>query len=228
MVLEGPTLVADALGRGIPLEALFIEEGIDAPANAPEATFRVRAGVFAGALDVATAPAMAAIVARAALPGPAPGDGPILVLAGVADPGNAGTLIRSAEAAGFTSVRFLAGSVDPFSPKCVRASAGSVLGIHIDVDREVGKLLDGLTSLGYRLIGAGAQRGTPYDRCDLTGRLALVVGSESHGVPDGVAAALDGWVSIPMQGTTESLNAAVAGSVLAFEVARQRREGRPG
>jgi TrmH family RNA methyltransferase len=141
----------------------------------------------------------------------------VLVAAGVADPGNLGTMLRSAEAAGAAGLVTTAGSVDPWNPKCVRASAGALF--HVPVVPDVAPA--DLRSLGVPLVGTAASGGRPYhEPGSLQMPLALVLGSEAHGVPDEVP--LDRVVTIPHAGRAESLNVAMAASVLAFEVARQR------
>jgi RNA methyltransferase, TrmH family len=161
----------------------------------------------------------------------APGDvlgaaGPLaLVLVGVSDPGNAGTLLRSAEASGAGFVAFCDGSVDPFGPKCVRSSAGSVLRLAVVRDGDSADALAACAEHGRRTVGTVVRAGTPYDTLDLRGPVALVLGNEAHGLPPGVAAAVDEAVTIPMAGRAESLNVAMAGTILCFEALRQRRAG---
>jgi RNA methyltransferase, TrmH family len=134
------------------------------------------------------------------------------------DPGNAGTIIRSAEAAGAECVVFTSGSVDPYNPKVVRATAGSLFRVPV-----VSCELSDLRSAGLRVLATSSHHGTPYTLEDLTVPLALVVGNEAHGVS--ADAPVDGWLTIPHHGPAESLNVAMAATVLAFEVARQRRAG---
>jgi tRNA G18 (ribose-2'-O)-methylase SpoU len=90
------------------------------------------------------------------------------------------------------------------------------------------QVLERLGAGGHRRLGTVARDGDPYDRVDLTVRLALVLGAEAHGLPAGVAGHLDGLVTVPMAGRTESLNVAMAGSIVCFEAARQRRAGERG
>jgi TrmH family RNA methyltransferase len=149
--------------------------------------------------------------------------GIVLVLAGVSDPGNAGTLTRVAEATGVGAVLFCDDAVDPFAPKCVRASAGSVLHVPVMSGARSVHVLEAIGGRGGRRLAAGAGRGEPYDRADLTGPVAIVLGSESHGVAPELDPVLDGWTHIPMVGDAESLNVAVAGAVVCVEAARQRR-----
>ena len=149
----------------------------------------------------------------------------MVVSVDVQDPGNLGTVVRSAEAAGATAVVVGRGEqgVDPWSPKVVRGSAGAVLGVPVLVADDPAAAVGTLRARGFRAVGADGTASTTYTDTDLTGSIALVIGSEAHGLPPAVVAALDVVVSIPMAGATESLNAGVAASILMFEAARQAR-----
>ena len=231
-MIDGPTLLADALAAGVEVEEVFTSGGHDdvvAAAAAAGATVReVAAHVLARATDTVTPQGVAAVAVRVevgledallAMAAGAMG----LVLVDVADPGNAGTLVRAAEAAGASAVLFCGSSVDPSNGKCVRASAGALFHVRIAVGGEVRPVLEGLGDLGVRRVATVVQGGVPYDQADLTGPLALVVGSEAHGLTHAALEAVDDRVSIPMVGRSESLNVAMAGSVLCFESLRQRR-----
>jgi len=134
----------------------------------------------------------------------------------IADPGNAGTILRSAEAAGADGVVLTPGSVDPTNPKVVRASAGALFHLPVVVAD-----LDALGSLGLTLVGASSHRGRNHTDTDLTRRVAIVLGNEAHGLADD--APVDEWITVAHVGRSESLNVAMAAAVLCFEVARQRR-----
>ncbi len=137
----------------------------------------------------------------------------VLVADRLGDPGNAGTIIRSAEAAGADAVVLTPGSVDPYNPKVVRASAGSLFRIPV-----VEATLDSLS--GFRRLGTSSHRGDIYTDPVYHGRVAVVVGNEAHGLDSD--AEIDQWITIPHAGPAESLNVAMAATVLVFEVARQR------
>ena len=137
----------------------------------------------------------------------------VLVADRLGDPGNAGTIIRSAEAAGADAVVLTPGSVDVYNPKVVRASAGSLFRIPI-----IEATLESLS--GFRRLGTSSHRGDVYTDPVYHGRVAVVVGNEAHGLD--ADAAIDQWITIPHAGTAESLNVAMAATVLVFEVARQR------
>jgi TrmH family RNA methyltransferase len=146
-----------------------------------------------------------------------------LVLDGVGDPGNAGTLLRSAEAAGVELALFAPHTVDPFNEKVLRAAMGA----HFRLPLRVCPTWDELQSLlspHQRCYVAQAAAPTAYDQIDWRQPAALVIGSEAVG-PSAEILAIATPVAIPMQGATESLNAGVAGAVILFEAARQRRLG---
>ena len=141
-----------------------------------------------------------------------PADASLVIVADrLGDPGNAGTIIRSAEAAGADAVVLTPGSVDPYNPKVVRASAGSLFRVPV--------VTAALDEVPMRRLGTSSHHGDDYTTVDLVAPVALVIGNEAHGLSGDTA--LDGWVTIPV--AVESLNAAMAATVLVFEAARQRR-----
>src|SRR5262249_32320534 len=154
------------------------------------------------------------------------GDGLVLVALGIGDPGNLGTLVRSAEAAGAAAMLLGPGSVDAYNPKVVRASAGAIFGIPIVDAQSEGwsavEALEALGELGRRRLGATVGRGSAHTDVDLTVPTAIVLGNEAHGIDASLEPHLDGHVHIRMAGPAESLNVAMAGTVLCFEAARQR------
>jgi TrmH family RNA methyltransferase len=145
----------------------------------------------------------------------------VLVLAQVRDPGNAGTLARSAAAVGADCVVFSAGSVDPFGPKTVRASAGAVLRVPVDRTQPLDESLGTLRTKGFTILGADGRAETSLYDLDLTSPTAIVMGNEAWGLDP--TAVLDASASIPMEPGVESLNVATAGSLFLFEALRQRR-----
>ncbi len=153
---------------------------------------------------------------------------PLLALVGLQDPGNTGTLLRVAEATGCAGVVLSTGSVDVWNPKVVRASAGSILRVPVVEGIETDELLAAARGANLRPVGTTKTGGVPPESIDLDGPVMLVVGSEAHGLPAGVVEELELRATIPMEGEVESLNAAIAGSLLAFEAARQRRAAAAG
>jgi RNA methyltransferase, TrmH family len=155
--------------------------------------------------------------------------GPIVVLAGLQDPGNLGTILRSSEAFGSAGVVLGEGTVSPFNSKVVRASAGSVFRlpvIHSHGKSAAGKLeevSEKLRTQGVRLIATSSHKGTPLDQADLKGATAIFFGNEGSGLPRDVMAKMDEVVAIPHTQQVESLNAGVAASIVLYEAARQRK-----
>lgn len=147
----------------------------------------------------------------------------VLVLVQVRDPGNAGSLVRSAAAAAADCVIFSEGSVDPFGPKTVRGTAGSLFRVPVVRSASVADSLALLRERGFSVIGAeGASDASLYD-LDLTQPTAIVVGNEARGLEPQVHELLDRSASIPMAAGVESLNVASAGTLFLFEAVRQRR-----
>ncbi len=234
-VVDGPVLVRDAGRDGLVVDDVFVAPGaLDDPAVASAVAAAEAAGArawtvtggLARHLDVRTPHGVAAVVRRPAAPVPAEGSTALhVVLVGVADPGNVGTLLRTAEAVGASSVVVTEGTADVWAPKVVRSSAGSVWRVPVEKAPAV-EALHRLGGAGVQRVGAAGGAGGRPEALDLTGPVALVLGSEAHGLPAEVAGLVDSWASLPMEGAVESLNVAVAGSVLAFEVVRQRAAGR--
>jgi RNA methyltransferase, TrmH family len=135
-------------------------------------------------------------------------------------------LLRSAEASGAAAIVLSAGSVDAYNPKVVRASAGAIFGVPVIEGWSAVEALDALQQQGRRRLAADARSGTPYHAVDFGVATAVVLGNEAHGLPPDLDAHLDGRVTVPMHGPAESLNVAMAGSILCFESARQRAHGR--
>ena len=152
--------------------------------------------------------------------------GPIVVAAGLQDPGNLGTILRSAEAFGSAGVILGEGTVSALNSKVIRASAGSVFRLPVLVAKSAGgmeAIFAKLRSKGVRLIATSSHKGTPLDQADLSGAVAVFIGSEGAGIPRSVLAQLGETIAIPHTAQVESLNAGVAGSIVLYEAARQRK-----
>jgi TrmH family RNA methyltransferase len=221
LVAEGSLLLAEAMAAGWPIEGVYVEEGGAVPATVLAARVPVHElapGVLAKVASTEQPQPLLAVVRRRVVTlddlGPVTF---VVALAGIADPGNAGTILRSAEAAGADAVVLTTGSVDVTNPKVVRASAGAVF----HVPTVEGVPVSALANLGLPRWGASATGGVPYTEAPLDQPVVLVLGNEAHGLP--LDLDLDGVVSIPHAGRAESLNVAMAATLLCFEVARQRR-----
>jgi len=220
-LLEGPHLLAEALVAGIRVETVF---ALAADAASAEAAGACGANLVVvderGLQRLATTPHPQSPVAVMVIPrGMPPAGGHLLVAWGVSDPGNVGTLIRSAAAFG---MGFAAGpgTADPWAPKVLRASAGG----HFRAGATRLDSLDELRGGGRLLVATVAREGMAPASLP-AGPLAILVGEEARGLPPEVVGACDLAVTIPMPGGTESLNAGVAGAILAYEVAGRRAGG---
>ena len=232
-MLEGTKVITEALDAGVSLEAVFVAaDAADVAQSllqrALDAGVRVhalQAGLIERVADTVTPQPVMAIAPWVDVPLAEVRDATfVVVCVDLRDPGNAGTVLRSAEAAGASAVVFCDGSVDVFNPKTVRASAGSLFHVPVVAGGAAVEVLDEMASWGVRRLGTSASTGTDYAAADLTVPVAFVLGNEAHGLDDDVVAgSLDGCVTIPMQGRTESLNVGMAAAVLCFEAARQRR-----
>lgn len=152
--------------------------------------------------------------------------GPIIVVVGLQDPGNLGTLLRSAEAFGSAGVVLGEGTVSPINSKVIRASAGSVFRLPIVVEKKAGALDELVAKLrkeNVRLIATSSHKGAPIDQANLAGSCAVFIGSEGAGLPRNIMAQVDELVAIPHTPQVESLNAGVAGSIVLYEAARHRK-----
>jgi len=148
--------------------------------------------------------------------------GPILVIAGVQDPGNLGTILRSAEAFGAGGVLLGEGTVSPYNPKVVRASAGSVFRLPL-ARAKLSESLGGMKDHGLRLVGTASHKGTSLDQAKLSGPLAIFIGSEGAGLSRELIQQMDEVLAIPQAAQVESLNVGVAASIVLYEVMRQKR-----
>ena len=230
-LVEGPRAVEAALRSGTELEGLYFSSDLpgewrhllDAAAETHVSIHEADAHALQSALDAET-PQGVAVIARMASEDSLPPltAGPMVVLDEVRDPGNSGTILRSAHAAGVATVVFLPGSVDPFNPKTVRSSAGYICFVRCRRPASKSDFLSEALDAGCRLLGTSGERGSSCFESDLTGAVALVVGNEGSGITPEVASRISEWVRIPTATSLESLNVAIAASVLLFEALRQR------
>jgi RNA methyltransferase, TrmH family len=143
--------------------------------------------------------------------------GPLLVIAGVQDPGNLGTILRSAEAFGAGGVLLVEGTVSPFNPKVVRGSAGSVFRLPF-ARMKLDQAVSTLRTQGIRLLATSPHKGMRLHEANLTGNIAIFIGSEGTGLPRDLMAKMDELLAIPHSPKVESLNAGVAASIVMYEV----------
>jgi RNA methyltransferase, TrmH family len=228
-IVEGYKLISEAVDSGAAIESVFAAPDVDfafsqSLLDSGVRVYPLAAGVMERIADAVTPQPVLAIVRspqfdRAVLSGVSS----VLVLVDVRDPGNAGTILRSAEAAGVGAVVFCDGSVDVLSPKTVRSSAGAVFRVPVVDAITAGDAISILKSLDFVLIGTAGGAKTPYDEVDLVSRVAVLFGNEANGLEGEVLAAMDHSVVIPIEGKSESLNVSMAAAIVSFELARQRR-----
>jgi TrmH family RNA methyltransferase len=228
-IIEGHHLVEEALHAGASVETIIysLEKGVPA-GLAQQASFVEWVGVSQAVLekcsDTQTPQGVLAIVARPQLGMDELLAGEhdlVVVLDGVQDPGNLGTIIRSADAVGAKAVVLGRGTVDLYNPKTIRSTMGSMYHLPI-VEADLGLLLPRARERGVRLVTTSLQAQRSCYDTDLRQPTWLILGNEGKGVSPEVAAQSDVQVIIPMQGKAESLNVAMAATVLLFEASRQR------
>ncbi len=230
--IEGTRILEEAIRSGLRFRAVFFSQSAENKAQrllpqigAHVETLLLPDKLFATAVTSESPQGVAALVrckgfslddvlAKAQ-------SGPLLAIAGVQDPGNLGTILRSAEAFDAAGVVLGEGTVSPFNSKVVRASAGSVF--RLSLTRA--KLNDALARFreqGLRLIGTSSHKGVPVDQAKLDGNLVIFIGSEGAGLPRDLVTQMDELVVIPHSSRVESLNAGVAASIVLYEAARKR------
>jgi TrmH family RNA methyltransferase len=235
--IEGLNLLFEALRAGLRLHCVFASEGNEGLLDklalpADTEVLILPQDVLRSALTTETPQPIAALVEPPEwtwthlLGGHVRTAPLVVVLAELQDPGNLGTIVRSAEAFGAHGVLCLPGTVSPWNPKAVRASAGSIFRVPVLAGRTK-ESIDHLRESGLNIYAATARAAQPVDLVNLAlvnlaGPVALLIGNEGNGVPEELAAQADGAITIPCPGPVESLNAAVAASVLLYEASRQR------
>lgn len=230
--IEGRNLLAEALRAGLRLDSVFAAQGAEhllEPLDLSPGTevLLLPRDLLNSALDTETPQPIAALVempqwtwadllinSRPAVP-------LIVVLVGLQDPGNLGTILRSAEAFGATGILSLPGTVSAWNPKAVRASAGSVFRLPL-VTTDTEECFTGLRQAGVGTWTTAVHGAEPAHLVNLAKPVALLIGNEGNGVPGELAAQADGALTIPCPGAVESLNASVAAAVLLYEASRQR------
>jgi len=214
--IEGDKLVREALSSGATLETVFVREGYSGAVDFPCETILVSDGVMDALCAAGTPQSLCAAVRTPALALPDSFRGTVLLLEDVQDPGNVGTLIRTADALGAACVVLSPHCADPFSPKTLRASMGSVYHLPVYV-AEIPETLLRLIQQGYTCL-CGHLKGKET-LPPKTKKMALLVGNEGNGVSD-ISAARCYPYRLPMRGRAESLNAAVFGAIMLYELTR--------
>ncbi|MBF6556142.1 MAG: RNA methyltransferase [Acidimicrobiales bacterium] len=239
LVVEGAELLSVAMDAGAPIEAAYVAPGgrsnpavagvVDRAFAAGVRVFDLAPGVIERIADTVTPQPLVAVVGFVPAGLESTRDAAmVVVLVDVRDPGNAGTMIRTADAAGVDAVICCDGTVDPTNPKTVRASAGSLFHLPVVAGGDPGSVVGTLRSWGFTTVGTAVRGGVDYAAFDWRRRVALVFGNEASGLDPVALDNLDERVSVPMAGGAESLNVSVSAAVLCFEALRQRRPGAGG
>jgi len=235
--VEGARILGEAIRSGLKFHAVFFRESAQNVAERllPQIGTHVETLLLPDKLFNASVPSEApqGVAALVQVKQVSPQDvlerlqlGPIVVVVGLQDPGNLGTILRSAEAFGSAGVVLGEGTVSPFNSKVIRASAGSIFRLPVVIAKSAGgmeKICATMRSAEVRLIATSSHKGAALDQANLTGPVAIFVGSEGSGLSRELLAQVDELVTIPHATQVESLNAGVAGSLVLYEAARQRR-----
>ena len=214
-VVEGITLIDEAIDSGLDVHSIFVTQDSREYRSVGD-RFVCATGVIERVSTTVAAQPMLAVVSIPDCDVPV-NSSLIVWCEELNDPGNLGTIIRAAEAAGADAVALSGGSVDPWNPKVVRAAAGALF--RLPVIRDVG-----CETLPGRLMATVMTGGQSMYEADLISKTVIMLGNEARGLSTASLRRSDGLITIPMSGPTESLNVAVAAALVVFEAARQRRE----
>ncbi|MBV9610096.1 MAG: RNA methyltransferase [Acidobacteria bacterium] len=225
-------MVEEAIRSGLRFKAVFFRESAQDVAgrllpqiNSRVETVQLPDEVFASAVATESPQGVAALVKLKAfeLDDVFRRERPLVVgVSGIQDPGNLGTILRSAEAFGAAGLLLLEKTVSPLNAKALRASAGSVFRLPVIAASAV-DIMDKLKQRGLTLLATSSHKGRPAAEMDFRGAVALFIGGEGAGLPREVLARVDEVVAIPHSPQVESLNAAIAASILLYEAWRQRQ-----
>jgi len=234
-VAEGPNLIADALDSGADIQFALLDMGEGSDAEEIVAlsealisrgipVHRVESRLYRELCDTETPQSMLGVVAKKVYTERDVFSGDVVVLDRLQDPGNLGTILRTADAAGFSGAVLMKGCGDIFAPKTVRATAGTIFRLPFLFEEDPDNLVRRLRSAGYAIL-CTAPKGSElvYD-IDMSGRVALVIGNEAGGACDTFVDNSDHRARIPMSGRIESLNASVAAGIMMYEAVRQKRK----
>ena len=218
-LVEGPKMVQEALASGLKVKAVLLREDLagkfDLPAGIP--SFVLPGHVFNSISETKTPQGVAAVLDLETKPAAGPR---LLALDGVQDPGNVGTIIRTADAAGFSGILFSRECADLFSPKVLRATMGSVFRLGFSFPPSLPESLEALKKKGYSVLSSQLDGEPFYERSQIAPSFVLVIGNEGNGVSDEVKAVATHRLCLPMRGGAESLNAAVAAGIMMYDLTR--------
>ncbi len=222
-LVEGAKMVGEALASSFPVAAVLLREGEPVPVlpDSSVPVVQLPEHVFASVCETKSPQGIAAVIrlpVRRAEDGFAAGSGFFLALDGIQDPGNMGTIIRTADAAGFKGVILSPDCVDVFSPKVVRATMGSIFRVALSFPDSLPAALSGYRSSGFSVVSSQLDGAPFYGREPVPDPLILVVGNEGNGITDEVKVVATHRFRLPMVGGAESLNAAVAAGIMMYDL----------
>ncbi len=229
-LVEGENMIREACNHGIPLRHIFLRDKggghpefvFTKPGKAPGVPiYLLEYGLFDQLAQTETSQGVLGVAKKPVMPKTIPNQGNVLILDRLQDPGNIGTLIRTAEAAGYQGVVVVKGTADVFSPKVVRATAGSLFRVPLFHFSDREELLEALRKSGKKMVVTDLKAKTSYYQQDLRKNIALVIGNEGNGVDPYFSEHGDVRIKIPMKGKVDSLNAAVAAGILMYESMRR-------
>ena len=218
-LVEGVRMVREALASSFTVKALLLRENSDpgfaVPAGIP--VYLLPSHVFQSVCDTKTPQGIAAVLelrTRSA------SGNRLLALDGVQDPGNVGTIIRTADAAGFDGVLLSSDCADIFSPKVLRSTMGSIFRLGFSFPASLPGTLEKLKADGFSILSSQLDGEPFYDRKDVSSSFVLIIGNEGNGISEAVKAAATHRLRLPMRGGAESLNAAVAAGIMMYDLTR--------
>ena len=222
-LVEGRKMVEETLASAFPVEAVLVDDARLAEFRLPVGipVYTMPGHVLAAVCDTKTPQGIAAVVRITEVELKAKR---LIAMDGVQDPGNVGTIIRTADAAGFEGIILSNQCADVFSPKVLRATMGSIFRMGIRVTDDLPGLLQTMVAQGASVLSSQLDGEPFYQRSPLNERFVLVIGSEGNGVTDEVKAVATHKVKLPMRGGAESLNAAVAAGIMMYELTRDLGE----
>ena len=218
-LVEGVRMVREALSSSFTVNAVLLREGFvpDFPIPDSIRTYLLPEHVFQSVCDTKTPQGVAAVLNLQAKE--ATGSR-LLALDGVQDPGNVGTIIRTADAAGFDGVLFSPECADIFSPKVLRSTMGSIFRLGFSFPTSLPDALMQLKKDGFSVLSSQLDGDPFYERKDIGSSFVLVIGNEGNGISDEVKAVATHRLCLPMRGGAESLNAAVAAGIMMYDLTR--------
>ena len=218
-LVEGARMVAEALSSSFHMQAVLLREdyqpAFSLPADVP--VFSMPDHVFQSVCDTRTPQGIAAVLSLQARPAEG---ARLIALDGVQDPGNVGTIIRTADAAGFEGVLFSPDCAELFSPKVLRSTMGSVFRLGFSFPSSLPEALTGLKEKGFSVLSSQLDGDPFYSRKNISDSFVLVIGNEGSGVSDAVKSVATHRLCLPMRGGAESLNAAVAAGIMMYDLTR--------